>query len=74
MLGKRHSKEDFSDVRDDLKRSFFAGEIQAAIRFDFVSKKCFRSSKIRGSQRSEVYLGLPQLSKMERFVVTINSF
>ena len=26
MLGKRHSKEDFSDILDDLKRSFFAGK------------------------------------------------
>ena len=31
MLGKRHSKEDFSDVLDDLKRSFSTGESQAAM-------------------------------------------
>ena len=31
MLGKRHSKEDFSDVLDDLKRSFSTGESQAVM-------------------------------------------
>ena len=30
MLGKRHSKEDFSDVLDDLKRSFFTGKSHPA--------------------------------------------
>ena len=30
MLGKRHSKEDFADVLDDLKRSFATGKSQAA--------------------------------------------
>ena len=30
MLGKRHTKEDFSDVPDDLKRSFSTGKSQAA--------------------------------------------
>ena len=30
MLGKRHSKEDFSDVLGDLKRSFSTGKSQAA--------------------------------------------
>ena len=29
MLGKKHSKEDFSDVLDDLKRSFSTGKSQA---------------------------------------------
>ena len=29
-LGKIHSKEDFSDVLDDLKRSFSTGKSQAA--------------------------------------------
>ena len=30
MLGKRHSKEDFSDVLNDLKKSFSTGKSQAA--------------------------------------------
>ena len=30
MVGKKHSKEDFSDVLDDLKRSFSTGKSQAA--------------------------------------------
>ena len=30
MLGKRDSKDDFSDVFDDLKRSFSTGKRQAA--------------------------------------------
>ena len=30
MQGKRHSKEDFSDVLDDLKRSFSTEKSQAA--------------------------------------------
>ena len=30
MLGKRNSKEDFSDVLDDLKGSFSTGKSQAA--------------------------------------------
>ena len=30
MLGKGHSKEDFSNVLDDLKRSFSTGKNQAA--------------------------------------------
>ena len=29
-LGKRHSKEHFSDVLDDLKRSFSTGKSHAA--------------------------------------------
>ena len=31
MLGNRHSKEDFSDVLDDLKRSFTNEKSPAAI-------------------------------------------
>ena len=31
MLGKRYSKEDFSDVIDDLQRSFSTGKSEAAI-------------------------------------------
>ena len=30
MLGKRHTKEDFSDVLDNLKMSFSTGKSQAA--------------------------------------------
>ena len=30
MLGKRHSKEDFSDVLDDSKKSFSTGKNRAA--------------------------------------------
>ena len=30
MLGKRQSKEEFSEVIDDLKRSFSIGKSQAA--------------------------------------------
>ena len=31
MLGKRHSKEHFSDVLDDLKSSFSTGKSHAAM-------------------------------------------
>ena len=65
MLGKRHSKEYFSDVLDDLKRLF---SVQQQRRFDFVSKKCFVNSH---SEIRKVYPGLPQLSKMESFAVKI---
>ena len=30
MIGKRNSKEDFSEVLDDLKRPFSSGNSQAA--------------------------------------------
>ena len=30
MLGKRHSKEDFSDLRNDLEMSLSTGKSQAA--------------------------------------------
>ena len=51
MLRKRHSKKYFSDVLDDLKRSF---SVQQQRRFDFVSKKCFINSRteIRGLSRT----------------------
>ena len=52
-LGTRHSKEHFSDVLDDLKRSFLLGRVMQRRRFDFAPKKCFISSRsdIRGVSR-----------------------
>ena len=54
MLGKRHSKEDFFDVLDDLKRLFSTGKSQVQRRFDFISKKSLTSSRseIRGVFRT----------------------
>ena len=57
-LGKRHSKEHFSDILDYLKRSFSTGRGMQRRRFDFASKKCFlsRPLEIRGVSRTAVLI------------------
>ena len=69
MLRKRHSKEDSSAVLDDLKRSFSSGKSQAATQIWLCFKKVFQKQP-----GQEVYPGVPQLSKMGSFAVTINGF
>ena len=73
MLSKRHCKEYFSAVLDDLKRSF---SVQQQLRFDFVSKKCFINSRleIRGLSKTAAVIQDGELRSDDKRLLAVSYY